>query len=61
VSRAWQSRIRTRCVSRICLDIMGTPSTDRVLIAQCQLEDATIVTIDRAFDAYSVPVLRAAA
>jgi PIN domain nuclease of toxin-antitoxin system len=34
---------------------------DRVLIAQGQLEDATIVTVDRAFDAYAVPVLRAAA
>ena len=30
---------------------------DRVLIAQAQVEGATIVTHDRAFEAYGVPVL----
>ncbi len=31
---------------------------DRLLIAQAHLEGLTIVTRDRAFDAYEVPVLR---
>lgn len=31
---------------------------DRLLIAQAQLEGHTIVTRDRAFEAYEVPVLR---
>lgn len=32
---------------------------DRMLIAQAQVEGLTVVTRDRAFDAYDVPVLRA--
>jgi PIN domain nuclease of toxin-antitoxin system len=32
---------------------------DRLLIAQAQLESVPIVTVDEAFDAYDVPVIRA--
>jgi PIN domain nuclease of toxin-antitoxin system len=32
---------------------------DRLLIAQAQIESATIVTADPAFDAYDVPIARA--
>lgn len=32
---------------------------DRMLIAQSQLEDLTIVTADPEFDAYGIPILRA--
>lgn len=31
---------------------------DRMLVAQAQLEGLTVVTRDRAFDAYEVPLLR---
>ena len=31
---------------------------DRMLIAQAQIEGLAIMTVDRAFDAYGVPVLR---
>jgi PIN domain nuclease of toxin-antitoxin system len=33
---------------------------DRLLIAQAQVEGITIVTVDTGFDAYDVPVVRAA-
>ena len=33
---------------------------DRLLVAQAQLEDVTVITADAAFDGYGIPLLKAA-
>ena len=49
---------------RTALHVAGLPPHhrdpfDRLLVAQAQIEQLTIVTADRVFDAYDVPVIRA--